>query len=99
LIGGEQTINALVDTNELAPESIFTSFGRIGLARGGEPSGDLALNRGLVVAAYFFSGRGPPRLLLARMAQLQSALRLAYSIGRIGYAISPIGLFRQNCTP
>jgi hypothetical protein len=44
LIGGEQAIDALADPNELAPESILTSFGRIGLACGGEPSGDLALN-------------------------------------------------------
>jgi hypothetical protein len=44
LIGGEQAIDALADTNELAPESILTSFGRIGLARGGESPGDLALN-------------------------------------------------------
>ena len=44
MIGGEQAIDAFANTNELAPESVLTSFGRIGLARGGEPSGDLALN-------------------------------------------------------
>ena len=44
LVGSEQTIDALADTNELTPESLFASFGRVGLACGCEASIDLTLD-------------------------------------------------------
>jgi hypothetical protein len=44
LIGGEQSVDAFTNAGEIASEGVFTAFGRIRLACGGEPSVDFVLD-------------------------------------------------------
>ena len=45
LIGGEQSVDAFTNASEIASEGVFTAFGRVGLARGCEPSVDFVLDK------------------------------------------------------
>jgi hypothetical protein len=44
LVSGEQTLDALADVNQIAPQSLLATFGRVGLARGGEAAVELVLD-------------------------------------------------------
>jgi len=44
LISGEQTIDALADADDITPEPLFATFGRISLASCREPPLDLVLD-------------------------------------------------------